>query len=39
MSVVSRCDVPELLEFVDASLDKVSLFVFALAEGDVVNSV
>ena len=39
MPVVSCCDVPELFEFVDASLDKISLFVFALAEGDIANSV
>ena len=33
-SVVACGDVSELLEFVDAALDEIALFVFALAERD-----
>ena len=32
MLIISRCDVPELLELVDAAFDEVALLVFAPAE-------
>ncbi len=32
MSIVAGCHVPKLLEFVDASLNSVDLFVFSFAE-------
>lgn len=35
VAVISRSDVPELLELVDAALNKIALFVFVLAEKDV----
>ena len=39
MSIVTGCDVPELLEFVDASLDEISAFVFSFTEPQSVHPV
>ena len=38
-AVVSGCDVSELLELVEAALDKVALLVFRFAVGDAVVTV
>ncbi len=39
MPIISRGDVAELLEFIDASLDEIALFVFAFAERDFFDPV
>lgn len=39
MSVISRGDMAELLEFVDAAFDEVALLVFSPAERDIVDPV
>ena len=39
MAIISRCNVPELFELVEAALDEIALFVLPLAVIDEVTPV
>ena len=39
MAIISRCDVPELFELVEAALDEITFLVLPLAVIDEVTSV